>query len=95
MIFFSLVTSGEFFGLPKSSQGARPPFPIPSHPFLPRGTHELVMGMTLDEAENSLALDRPGGLSMEQWRQTAITQELVERMGLHGSPWFSMVLLVR
>ena len=45
------------------------------------------MGMTLDEAENSLALDRPGGLSMEQWRQTAITQELVERMGLHGSPW--------
>ena len=38
------------------------------------------MGMTLDEAENSLALDRPGGLSMEQWRQTAITQELVERM---------------
>ena len=48
------------------------------------------MGMTLDEAENSLALDRPGGLSMEQWRQTAITQELVERMGLHGSPWFSI-----
>ena len=49
------------------------------------------MGMTLDEAENSLALDRPGGLSMEQWRQTAITQELVERMEnpmvLPGSPF--------
>ena len=83
-IWWHLVNSG----LPDTSQGAL----SQPHPFLPRGTHELVMGMTLDEAENSLALDRPGGLSMEQWRQTAITQELVERMVLHGSPWFSMVL---
>ena len=31
--------------------------------------------MTLDEAENVLSLDRPGGLTMEQWRQTAINQD--------------------
>lgn len=43
-------------------------------------THELVLGMTLDEAENSLSLERPGGLTMEQWRQTAITQENYQKV---------------
>ena len=42
------------------------------------GTHELILGMTLDEAETSLSLERPGALTMEQWRQTAITQEARE-----------------
>ncbi|CAJ1440901.1 unnamed protein product [Effrenium voratum] len=43
-------------------------------------THELVMGMTLEEAESSLAIDRPGQLTMEQWRQTAITQENYQKV---------------
>lgn len=38
-------------------------------------THELVMGMSLHEAEQTLAQDRAGSLTMEQWRQTAINQE--------------------
>jgi len=37
--------------------------------------HELVLGMTMEEAESSLPADRPGSLTMEQWRQTAVMQE--------------------
>eukprot|EP00438_Fugacium_kawagutii_P004771 Skav203108 [mRNA] locus=scaffold447:378985:380643:+ [translate_table: standard] len=51
--------------------------------FDPR-THELVMGMTLEEAENTLSLDRPGGLTMEQWRQTAISQENYQKVAEEG-----------
>ncbi|CAE7029123.1 ftsH, partial [Symbiodinium sp. CCMP2456] len=47
--------------------------------FDPR-THELVLGMSIDEAENSLSVDRPGALTMEQWRQTAITQENYQKV---------------
>eukprot|EP00439_Symbiodinium_sp_Y106_P083102 s614_g22.t3 len=43
-------------------------------------THELVLGMSIDEAENSLSVDRPGALTMEQWRQTAITQENYQKV---------------
>lgn len=43
-------------------------------------THELVMGMTLEEAENSLSADRAGSLTMEQWRQTAVNQENYQKV---------------
>lgn len=43
-------------------------------------THELVQGMTLDEAESSLAPDRAGCLTLEQWRQTAINQESYQKV---------------
>jgi ankyrin repeat protein len=43
-------------------------------------THELVFGMTVDEAENTLPLDRPGCLTMEQARQTVINQENYQRL---------------
>jgi len=43
-------------------------------------THELVFGMTVDEAENTLALDRAGCLSMEQRRQTIINQDNYQRV---------------
>jgi hypothetical protein len=43
-------------------------------------THELVSGMTMREAENTLAADRPGCLTMEQWRQTAVTQESYQKV---------------
>lgn len=36
--------------------------------------------MTLEEAEGSLSLERPGQLTMEQWRQTAITQESYQKV---------------
>jgi len=38
-------------------------------------THELIMGMTMQEAESTLPIDRAGCLTMEQWRQTAVNQE--------------------
>ena len=44
------------------------------------GTHELILGMTLEEAEASLSLERPGQLTMEQWRQTAITSENYQKV---------------
>jgi len=43
-------------------------------------THELVMGMTMNEAETSLAPDRAGCLTLEQWRQTAINQENYQKV---------------
>mmetsp|Transcript_67286 Transcript_67286/g.161295 ORF Transcript_67286/g.161295 Transcript_67286/m.161295 type:complete len:667 (-) Transcript_67286:66-2066(-) len=43
-------------------------------------THELIVGMTMDEAETSLPVDRPGCLTMEQWRQTAINQENFQKV---------------
>mmetsp|Transcript_26934 Transcript_26934/g.52824 ORF Transcript_26934/g.52824 Transcript_26934/m.52824 type:complete len:676 (+) Transcript_26934:24-2051(+) len=43
-------------------------------------THELVFGMTIEEAENTLPLDRAGCLSMEQTRQTVINQENYQRL---------------
>ena len=47
-------------------------------------THELILGMTMEEAENTLQPERPGGLTIEQWRQTAINQENYQKApGLH------------
>eukprot|EP00927_Polykrikos_kofoidii_P065486 TRINITY_DN61237_c0_g1_i1.p1 TRINITY_DN61237_c0_g1~~TRINITY_DN61237_c0_g1_i1.p1 ORF type:complete len:678 (-),score=103.32 TRINITY_DN61237_c0_g1_i1:118-2151(-) len=43
-------------------------------------TRELIVGMTMDEAENSLNPNRAGVLTMEQSRQTAITQESSDRV---------------
>mmetsp|Transcript_11671 Transcript_11671/g.36399 ORF Transcript_11671/g.36399 Transcript_11671/m.36399 type:complete len:673 (+) Transcript_11671:117-2135(+) len=43
-------------------------------------THELVMGMSLNEAENTLAADRAGCLTMEQWRQTAVNSESYQKV---------------
>jgi len=43
-------------------------------------THELVFGMTIDEAENALPLDRAGCLTMEQSRQTVVNQENYQRL---------------
>lgn len=43
-------------------------------------THELVVGMTMEEAEASLAADRAGCLTMEQWRQTAVNQESYQKV---------------
>mmetsp|Transcript_50054 Transcript_50054/g.139053 ORF Transcript_50054/g.139053 Transcript_50054/m.139053 type:complete len:673 (-) Transcript_50054:239-2257(-) len=42
-------------------------------------THELVMGMTMNEAESSLPIDRAGCLTMEQWRQTSVNQESYQK----------------
>lgn len=47
-------------------------------------THELILGMTMHEAESSLSLDRPGCLTMEQWRQTAINQENYQKVADEG-----------
>lgn len=43
-------------------------------------THELALGMSMNEAESSLPLDRAGCLTMEQWRQTAINQESYQKI---------------
>lgn len=43
-------------------------------------THELVVGMTAEEAESSLPVDRSGCLTMEQWRQTAVAQESLQKV---------------
>lgn len=43
-------------------------------------TRELVVGMTMEEAELALAEDRAGAVSMEQWRQAAATQESTNRV---------------
>mmetsp|Transcript_77797 Transcript_77797/g.175902 ORF Transcript_77797/g.175902 Transcript_77797/m.175902 type:complete len:673 (-) Transcript_77797:107-2125(-) len=43
-------------------------------------THELVVGMTMGEAESTLPVDRAGCLTMEQWRQTAVTQESYQKV---------------
>jgi len=43
-------------------------------------TRELVMGMTMAEAESSLSPDRPGALTMPQWQQTAVTQENYQKI---------------
>jgi hypothetical protein len=43
-------------------------------------THELVMGMSMNEAEDTLPLDRAGCLTMEQWRQTAVNQESCQKV---------------
>jgi len=43
-------------------------------------THELVVGMTMDVAEGSLSVNRPGALTMEQWRQSAVTQESCQKV---------------
>jgi len=43
-------------------------------------THELVVGMTMNEAESTLAMDRAGCLTMEQWRQTAVNQESYQKV---------------
>jgi len=43
-------------------------------------THELVVGMTMHEAEQSLPVDRAGCLTMEQWRQTAVNQESYQKV---------------
>lgn len=42
-------------------------------------THELVMGMTMNEAESTLSPDREGALTMPQWRQTAVNQESYQK----------------
>lgn len=68
------VVSTDCCGLAEANRV--PPMAIGDIPMVydPR-THELVMGMTMNEAESSLSLDRAGCLTMEQWRQTAINQE--------------------
>jgi len=43
-------------------------------------THELVMGMSMNEAESTLPGDRAGCLTMEQWRQTAVNQESYQKV---------------
>lgn len=43
-------------------------------------THELVLGMTMDEAEAALSPERAGCLTMEQWRQTAVNQESYQKV---------------
>mmetsp|Transcript_62206 Transcript_62206/g.160401 ORF Transcript_62206/g.160401 Transcript_62206/m.160401 type:complete len:671 (+) Transcript_62206:105-2117(+) len=43
-------------------------------------THELVLGMSMNEAEASLSTDRAGCLTMEQWKQTAVNQESYQKV---------------
>lgn len=43
-------------------------------------TRELILGMTMVEAECTLAHDREGALSMPAWRQTAVNQENFQKL---------------
>jgi len=72
------VVSTSICGLGEANQVPQTQVPDIPLVFDPR-THELL-AMTLDEAENVLSLDRPGGLTMEQWRQTAINQENYQKV---------------
>jgi len=73
------VLSTDVCGLSEANRV--PPTAIGDIPIVydPR-THELVMGMTMNEAESTLPLDRAGCLTMEQWRQTAVNQESYQKV---------------
>jgi len=43
-------------------------------------THELVVGMAMSEATDTLPVDRSGALTMEQSRQTVVAQESCQRI---------------
>lgn len=43
-------------------------------------THELIAGMTMSEAESTLSAERPGCLTMEMWKQTAVNQESYQKV---------------
>eukprot|EP00747_Dinoflagellata_sp_TGD_P166570 gnl/TRDRNA2_/TRDRNA2_189550_c0_seq1.p1 gnl/TRDRNA2_/TRDRNA2_189550_c0~~gnl/TRDRNA2_/TRDRNA2_189550_c0_seq1.p1 ORF type:complete len:672 (+),score=152.42 gnl/TRDRNA2_/TRDRNA2_189550_c0_seq1:77-2092(+) len=45
-------------------------------------THETITGMTMDEAESTLDPERPGALTMEQWRQAAANQESQSKVAM-------------
>jgi len=73
------VVSTDVCGLAEANRV--PPMAIGDIPIVcdPR-THELVMGMSMNEAESTLPLDRAGCLTMEQWRQTAVNQESYQKV---------------
>lgn len=73
------VVSTDVCGLEEANRV--PPTIVRDMPLvLDQRTHELVVGMTMNEAENSLAPDRPGCLTMEQSRQTTINQESYQKV---------------
>mmetsp|Transcript_93504 Transcript_93504/g.242025 ORF Transcript_93504/g.242025 Transcript_93504/m.242025 type:complete len:675 (+) Transcript_93504:68-2092(+) len=87
--FGLLVTEAQLRGIPVVSSGAcglREANRVASSvvqgvPIVyDQRTRELITGMTMEEAESSLAPDRAGGLTMEQWRQTAINQENYQKV---------------
>eukprot|EP00406_Dinophysis_acuminata_P037552 CAMPEP_0179376042 /NCGR_PEP_ID=MMETSP0797-20121207/88112_1 /TAXON_ID=47934 /ORGANISM="Dinophysis acuminata, Strain DAEP01" /LENGTH=672 /DNA_ID=CAMNT_0021092063 /DNA_START=53 /DNA_END=2071 /DNA_ORIENTATION=+ len=73
------VVSTDACGLPEANRV--PTFVVKDIPIVyDQRTHELVMGMTMQEAESTLAVDRAGCLTMEQWRQTAVNQESYQKV---------------
>jgi hypothetical protein len=73
------VISTDVCGLSEANRV--PPMAVGEIPIVydPR-THELVMGMSMNEAESTLPPDRAGCLTMEQWRQTAVNQECYQKV---------------
>lgn len=73
------VVSTDVCGLAEANRV--PPTRVEGVPIVhDQRTHELIMGMSMNEAESTLALDRAGVLTMEQWRQTAVNQESYQKV---------------
>lgn len=87
--FPHIVTEAQLRGIPVISTDSCgladancvPPTAVANIPLVyDQRTHELVSGMTQNEAESTLSVDRAGCLTMEPWRQTAVTQESYQKV---------------